>query len=126
MPGKRYLLDTNAVIRLLKGDPRLLDLAAGAEWIGISVITRLEFLSYLHLTDREKADFNDFLSRVETIWLDRESEKWTQLIVNFRTDLKLKLPDAIIVATSVHIGAALVTGDQQLTDIQGLELISIK
>ncbi len=40
----RYLLDTNAVVALLKGHPDLLRLLSAATWVGISVVTELEFL----------------------------------------------------------------------------------
>ena len=43
MPGKRYLLDTNAVIALLAGHAGLAALADDAEWLGISVTRRWNF-----------------------------------------------------------------------------------
>ena len=56
MSGKRYLLDTNAVVALLQGNNKLrkvcvritprLKLSQSAEWIGISVITQIEFLVF--------------------------------------------------------------------------------
>ena len=50
MPGKRFLLDTNALIALLKGNQSLLDLTSSAEWVGISVISILEFSSFSGMT----------------------------------------------------------------------------
>ena len=40
----RFLLDTNAVIALLRGNLQLNAVIANAEWVGISIITKLEFL----------------------------------------------------------------------------------
>ncbi|UQB42422.1 hypothetical protein JX580_00460 [Thiomicrospira microaerophila] len=44
MSGKRYFFDTNAIVALLKGHPDVVSLAQSADFIGISVISRLEFL----------------------------------------------------------------------------------
>ena len=37
MSGDRLLLDTNAVIALLQGEPCLIAMTAAAEWIGTSI-----------------------------------------------------------------------------------------
>jgi len=46
MSGERYLLDTNAIVALLQGNVRLVQLLRQAEWIGISVINQIEFLVF--------------------------------------------------------------------------------
>ncbi len=46
MPGKRYLLDTNALVALLQGHEGLLRLTEQARWLGVSVINVLEFLGF--------------------------------------------------------------------------------
>lgn len=48
--GNRYLLDTNAVIALLAGNQGLTNMLASAQWIGVSVISKLEFLAFCILT----------------------------------------------------------------------------
>ncbi len=50
MNGKRYLLDTNAIIALLNGHEELGNLLASADFVAISVISRLEFLSFAGIT----------------------------------------------------------------------------
>ena len=37
-PGKRYLLDTNALVALLQGHDRLLALNGQAQWLGVSAL----------------------------------------------------------------------------------------
>lgn len=49
MSGERFLLDTNAVISLLRGEAGLVDRLAVADWVGISIITLVEFLSFAGL-----------------------------------------------------------------------------
>lgn len=39
MSGKRYLLDTNAIVALLQGSITLVKLLQNADWVGISVIS---------------------------------------------------------------------------------------
>ena len=58
MSGNRYLLDTNAIIALLKGDSNLIQLLRDAEWIGISVISHIEFLAFSGLTKADKQLFS--------------------------------------------------------------------
>ncbi len=53
MSGKRYLLDTNAIIALLQGNQEVIQLLQDSEWIGISIISQLEFLSFSGLTESD-------------------------------------------------------------------------
>ncbi|MGK7871873.1 MAG: hypothetical protein AB4426_00675 [Xenococcaceae cyanobacterium] len=46
MSGERYLLDTNAIVALLKENSQLILLLQNADWIGISVISQIEFLAF--------------------------------------------------------------------------------
>ena len=41
MNGKRYLLDTNAVIQLLAGNPSLIKMVEDSDFLAISVISKL-------------------------------------------------------------------------------------
>ncbi|MBD3768489.1 MAG: hypothetical protein IE928_11215 [Gammaproteobacteria bacterium] len=45
--GKRYFFDTNAIVALLKGHTEILALANAADFMAISVISRLEFFALL-------------------------------------------------------------------------------
>ncbi len=50
MNGNRYLLDTNAIVALLQGHRLLTTELQKSEWIGISVISQLEFLAFQSLS----------------------------------------------------------------------------
>jgi hypothetical protein len=54
MPGERYLLDTNAIIALLQGNQQLIELLQDAEWIGISIISQIEFLVFPGLNEADR------------------------------------------------------------------------
>jgi len=97
MNGNRFVLDTNAIIGLLKGNSTLLGLSATAEWIGISIISYLEFLALPDLSDEDKSLFNEFIQRIDIIGIDITVQHLLDSIIRFRAEYRLKLPDAIIV-----------------------------
>ena len=66
MSGNRYLLDTNAIVALLQQDYKLIHLLQNAEWIGISVISQLEFLAFSGLSKADIQIFQQFLSTILT------------------------------------------------------------
>ena len=113
-PGRRYLLDTNALVALLQGHDGLLALTRQAEWLGVSVINVLEFLDFDGLTDADRDLFSVFLSRVEVIDLAYENSSLMTLIADIRMRKTVKLPDAIVAASAVLSQAVLVTNDAQL------------
>ncbi|WP_225226050.1 hypothetical protein [Komarekiella delphini-convector] len=52
MNGNRYVLDTNAIVSLLQGSSQLIQLLQDADWIGVSVISQIEFLAFSGLFKR--------------------------------------------------------------------------
>lgn len=64
MSGKRrFLLDTNAVVSLLAGNHELAVQLESAEYVGISIISYLEFLAFDGLSDSDHACFASFCER---------------------------------------------------------------
>lgn len=116
MSGKRYLLDTNAVIALLNGHSVVSSLVHSADYIAISVISRLEFLSFSDITEQDKALFDRFASRVDVIDLSMVNLALLDEVCLVRSQSKLKLPDAIVAASAKMAQATLVTADQRLAD----------
>ena len=98
MNGSRYLLDTNAIVALLRGHPRLLALLQPAEWVGISIISQIEFLAFAGLTEPDRAAFDAFVRRVEVVGLTADNHALIESVVALRQQQRLKLPDAIIAA----------------------------
>ena len=123
MSGNRYLLDTNAIIALLKGDSNLIEMLRDAEWIGISVISHIEFLAFSGLTEADKQLFQQFLQRVEQIDLSSQNKLLIEQIISLRQQYRLKLPDAIIAAMARTKSAKLVTRDVQLNKITDLTIV---
>ena len=67
MNGNRYLLDTNAIVALLQGNSQLIQLLQNADWIGISVISQIEFLAFSGLSQGDRQLFQQFLQRVAVV-----------------------------------------------------------
>ena len=116
MNGKRYLFDTNAIVALLKGNTEIVALANEADFIAISVISRLEFFAFSSLTQADKDLFNRFVDRVTVIDLAMHNPLLLDAISEIRTQSSLKLPDAIVAASAKSVNAALVTADIKLAN----------
>lgn len=110
----RFLLDTNAVIALLGGNHQLNVTLADAEWVGISIITKLEFLSFPNITTPDVDLFSTFESRVEVIDIANAQADLLKDVVRLKKTARVKLPDAIIVASALANQAMLITADMQL------------
>jgi predicted nucleic acid-binding protein len=113
MNGLEYLLDTNFIIGLLKGDEAASAIARGIslEACGYSAITRMELLSYPELSKDEVQIINRLLERMTYFAISPEIE---DLTIAFRQQHKVKLPDAIIAATAKAQNVVLLTFDKKL------------
>jgi len=118
MSGKRrFLLDTNAVVSLLSGNRHLAELLESAEYVGISVVTYLEFLAFDGLSDSDCACFTEFCERIDVVALTHEDRGLVKLALDLRSGHRLKLPDAIIGATALSRNATLITNDSHFSGI---------
>ncbi len=124
MSGERYLLDTNAIVALLQGDIRLVQLLRPAEWIGISVISRIEFLAFSGLSEADRQLFQHFLQRVEVLGLSADDDALVEKIIAVRQQHRLKLPDAVIAAMAMQKNAALVTADREFAKLTDWPMIN--
>lgn len=123
MSGKRrFLLDTNAVVSLLAGNRKLADLLESAEYVGISIISYLEFLAFDGLSEADRACFARFCERVEIVPLVYDNSDMIELALDLRRHRRLKLPDAIIGATALSRNAFLVTSDAHFAGIDQLDV----
>lgn len=81
------------------------------EVCAVSQITRIELLSFPLLTDEDEAEILRFLSAVTVLPLDGKVESTA---ISLRRRARMKLPDAIILATAQVHGLALLTLDERL------------
>jgi predicted nucleic acid-binding protein len=115
----KIVLDTNAVLYFLAG--RLAQPLPPAEFF-VSTITEIELLSYPVLKPEEEAEIQAFLSDVTIIELNRDIK--TSAIA-LRRQHRLKLPDALIVATAQYLDAELLTNDAKLLGLPNLSARSL-
>jgi hypothetical protein len=106
MSGNRLLLDTNILIYLSKQELKLEDFASKDDVLYISVITLMEAKGYA------------FGSKNEEILIDTLCENLIkadltnaviETVIRLRKINKIKLPDAIILATAIENNLKLIT-----------------
>lgn len=123
MNGIDYLLDTNFILGLLKSVPETLALIEQrqieARQCAYSAITRMELLGFPGLTPDEEALIGCKLAQLayQPITPTIENEA-----IRLRRSHNIKLPDAIIAASALTLGAALLTHDKKLQSILALEM----
>lgn len=115
MNGKiNLLLDTNIVIGFLNGHKQISHFLSNQKKqyeVNVSQITRIELLGFPNITNNEETIIKKFLAEVKVFALSEEIE---DKVVELRKTTRLKLPDAIIVATALVHKLKLVTCDEQL------------
>jgi predicted nucleic acid-binding protein len=124
MSGNRYVLDTNAIVALLQGNIQLIGLLKDAEWLGVSVISQIEFLVFPGLTQDDRQIFEQFLQRVEVLGLVAIDAVLIEKIIEIRQQHRLKLPDAVIAAMAIQNSASLVTADREFAKVTILTVIN--
>ncbi len=109
-----YLIDTNIIIYYLEGEHAAVSfLRINRGKLAISSITWMETLSY-HFSVDEEQIVRTFLQEFLLIEI---SSPVMELSVEIRRKKKMKLPDAIIVASAVHHDLILVT--RNIKDFKG-------
>ena len=120
------VLDSNIIIGFLDNRERIPDLSSLPDdtAVHISVITELELLSFSKLTYTAEAVILRFLSDVTVVPL---TDAIKQKTIAFRRATNRKLPDSIIAATTIVLGATLITLDENLlkADFPGLKIQSV-
>lgn len=115
MSGDRFLLDTNIIIGMYQRNAEAFTLlsASGARLAdsGYNSVTRIELLSYPGITAAEEAAINTLLDSLIHYPLTRIIENGA---IAIRRAHRIKLPDAVILATAQAHGLALLTLDQKL------------
>ena len=124
--GKRYLLDSNTVIDYIAGlypDKalqwlnQLID-----EEINISVITKIEVLSFEPDKDDNYTVLVDFFESSNTFELTNDIVNKT---IQIRQKQKIKLPDAVIASTALVNGLILVSRNtKDFKNVPNLEILN--
>lgn len=117
----RYFLDTNAIIFLLRDGKAYLEQFETAEWLGISVLSKIEFLAFPKLSENDKRAFSVLEQRIAVVNIEISNQHLIEKAIEFRSKYKLKLPDALIAASASEHSAILITNDKQLLNLPFLQ-----
>ena len=119
MSGNSLLIDTNIALYLLNGDTTIAELLNGRD-IHVSFITELELLGFQGITKEDALFVKDFLDSCIIVDLNQAIKSIT---INLKQAYKIKLPDAIIAATSVYMNLPLISADKGFDRIDDLKFI---
>ncbi len=120
-----YLFDTNVLIYYFNGlvNDEKIDIILEKSF-NISIITKIEFLSWSRLNDDVELDkkAKAFVSYATLFDLD---DSIAQTTIKLRRRFKTKTPDAIIAATALVNNMSVVTNNRSDFEALGLEVIGI-
>src|SRR5258705_7880207 len=120
MSGRNKILaDTNLIILAIDGNQKARRFLDG-NTLFISIITEIELLSISFSNPQDEKLMIDFISHCYIIALDSEVKRQTILL---RKKLKIKLPDAIIAASSLSKKLPLFTADKGFSKIPELDFV---
>lgn len=122
----KLLLDTNAIIALLKENEKIKKATDTADAIFISIISELEFKSFKNISKSDLRLFDSFTSMIDVVDLEATNNILKKKIIEIRNTYRLKLPDAIIAATAIVNNATLITADTDFRKVKDLEILSIQ
>jgi len=118
MNGNSILLDSNSVLYLLKGEQTLIPLLEEKQ-LYVSFITQLEVLGYKGIKTKEQEKIKKFLCECIIIDIIATIKHYT---IYLRQKYGLKLPDSIIMATSLYLNAPLIIADGEFNKVEELDL----
>jgi hypothetical protein len=119
MNGNSILLDTNIVLYFLSGEETLIPLLEENN-IFLSFITQLELLGSKNIADADKFKINQFIEECTIIDITPGIKEFT---ISRRQNYSLKLPDSIIMATSLWLNIPLITADNDFKKVTSADLI---
>ncbi|RIZ64837.1 MAG: type II toxin-antitoxin system VapC family toxin [Methylococcales bacterium] len=116
MNGVKFLLDTNVIIGMYHKSTEVKALLHDRQVIinqcAYSAITRMELLGFPSITDIEQQAIKTLLNKMVSIAITEDIEVTT---IKFKQRHRVKLPDAIIVATAITYNLELLTLDKDLS-----------
>ena len=110
------MIDTNIAIALLNGDESLAEMFDGKEVL-ISFITELELRCKPNLKASEKNEIQAFIDDCTILEINSSIKDIT---ITLRQTTKIKLPDAIIAATSIFWNLPFFTRDEDFKNVNSL------
>ena len=120
MNGNNLFVDTNFLIYLLNGNPALNPYLGNNYFI--SEITEMEMLGVKKISPVTLKIRRALLDNCYLINFNSEIKK---IAVEIKQKVQIKLPDAIVAASAIHIGLPIITADKDFRKIPELDLVAI-
>lgn len=124
--GQGILVDTNAIIYYLGNQLPEKAVSKFEQYfkddrLFISIINKIEALSYPKHSSKTEGLFREFIEKTTVINLDKEL---AEAVIKIRKNYNIKLPDAIIAASSLNNDHVLVTSNiKDFKKIKGLKVV---
>jgi predicted nucleic acid-binding protein len=106
MNGSKVLVDSNIIIYLSKGELTIENALRGYDDFYISIITYMEVLGFQFNDEKEIDIIKELLGYFKVVNVNLEI---AEIVVSLKQKKKIKLPDAIILATAEFIRCDLLT-----------------
>ncbi len=126
MSGINVILDTNILGAALSDEKFFKKNFKPATIIGISIITKFEFLANKGLSVKDRFLFEEYVNTINVYELTKADLKLHNHIISIRKKYNLKLPDAIIAATALSNNATLISADDIFAKVFNLKFELIK
>lgn len=110
MSGTKAILDTNVIILLSKKGINVDKLLTRYDDFYVSIITYMETYGYEFDNQEEKDIIDTFFNLVEVVDVNKSIAE-SVILYKKNKKRKIKLPDAIILATAKYVGADLLSDD---------------
>jgi len=110
MSGSSVLLDSNVIILASKGQIDVVSLVSQFDNFFVSIVTFMEVYGYQFEDEEEKKAVDALFSQLQIVEVNLPI---AQKVVEYRSKphKKIKIPDAIILATAFVTDSVLLTGD---------------
>jgi predicted nucleic acid-binding protein len=115
------LADTNFLINISQNNPIVdpfLDIN-----ICVSFVTEIELLGVFSINKMQKSNAQKMLNSCFIIEINLQIKK---IAIDLKQKYKLKLPDAIIAATAIHLELPFISSDADFKPIKELDLILLE
>lgn len=106
MNGNRAVIDSNVIIDASKGIVSIEEIVAEYDFLFISIISYIEVLGYKFTNINEKSLVENIIENIPIINIDKEI---ADIAIEYRRKFKIKLPDALILATAKITQSVLLT-----------------
>lgn len=121
MSGINYLVDTNIFIFLLEENSLVLPFV-NDNW-NFSFITELELLGNNKNTKQHNKIITQLLQLCNKL---NHNDSIQKEAIRIMQQQRIKIPDAIIAATSLHFNIPILTADEAFTKIKNLDVVFIE